>query len=123
MFGYQKIVEKKIREAIEKGELKNLPGEGKPLILEDDSRVPEDLRLAYKVLKNANCLPEEIELKKEILNMEEMLGKLTEEKDKYHLIKKINFNIMKLNSIGNKSLLLEENQIYYNKIVDKMDNK
>ncbi|MBN2060244.1 MAG: DUF1992 domain-containing protein [Deltaproteobacteria bacterium] len=123
MRGYINIVERKIREAIEKGEFENLPGCGKPLKLEDDSRVPEDLRLAYKVLKNANCLPREIELKKEISNMEEMLGNLPDEKSKYHLIRKINFTIMKLNSIRNKSPLLEENQIYYGKIVDKLDKK
>ncbi len=47
MFGYQKIVEKKIKEAEQKGEFDKLPGKGKPLILDDDSRIPEDLRLCH----------------------------------------------------------------------------
>ena len=38
MLPFQRIVEKRIREAQEKGELDNLPGSGAPLILEDDSR-------------------------------------------------------------------------------------
>ncbi|WP_420170527.1 DnaJ family domain-containing protein, partial [Paenibacillus larvae] len=37
----------------------NLPGQGKPLVLENWSSVPEDLRLAYKILKNSGHLPEE----------------------------------------------------------------
>jgi len=49
--GYEKIVEQRIKEAMEKGEFENLPGKGKPIPLEDDSHVPEDLRLAYKLLK------------------------------------------------------------------------
>ena len=58
--GYEKIVEQRIKEAMEKGEFDNLPGKGRPIPLEDDSHVPEDLRLAYKVLKNADCLPPEL---------------------------------------------------------------
>ena len=83
MFNYQKIVERKIREAEIKGVFDNLPGQGKPLNLEDNSNVPEDLRLAYKVLKNANCLPPELELKKEIRQMEDMLKNIPDEKEKY----------------------------------------
>jgi hypothetical protein len=31
--------------------------------LSEDPMVPEDLRMAYKVLKNAGCLPPELELR------------------------------------------------------------
>jgi hypothetical protein len=121
--GYEKIVEQRIKEAMEKGEFNDLPGKGKPLPLEDDSHVPEDLRLAYKVLKNANCLPPELLEKKEILQMEDMLAKIPDEKERYKLIKKINFKIMKLNEIGRKSPLLEENQVYFKKLIDKIADK
>ena len=108
---------------MEKGEFDNLPGKGKPLPLEDDSQVPEDLRLAYKLLKNADCLPPELLEKKEILQMEDMLTTIPDEKERYKLIKKINFKIMKLNVMGKKSPLLEEKQIYYKKLIDKMAEK
>ena len=121
--GYEKIVEQRIKEAMEKGEFDDLPGKGKPLPLEDDSHVPEDLRLAYKVLKNADCLPPELLEKKEILQMEDMLAKIPDEKERYKLIKKINFKIMKLNEMGRKSPLLEENQIYFKKLIDKIAEK
>ena len=121
--GYEKIVEQRIKEAMEKGEFDDLPGKGKPLPLEDDSHVPEDLRLAYKLLKNADCLPPELLEKKEILQMEDMLAKIPDEKEKYKLLKKINFKIMKLNMLGRKSPLLEEKQIYYKKLIDKISEK
>ena len=97
MFAFQKIVEERIREAQNRGEFNDLPGSGAPLDMEDDSHVPEDLRLAYKILRNANCLPPELKLKKEIRQMEDMLDGIPDEKEKYRLIKQINFKITKLN--------------------------
>ena len=47
----QIIAENRIREAQQNGEFDNLPGMGKPLEFEDDSNIPEDLRMAYKILK------------------------------------------------------------------------
>jgi TusA-related sulfurtransferase len=117
--GFHKIVERRIQEAQAQGEFENLPGEGKPLRLEDDSRIPEDLRLAYKILRNANCLPPELELKKEIRQMEDLLESIPDEKEKYRQIKRINFKIMQLNMMGNRSPLLEETQIYYNQLVKR----
>jgi len=120
MSGYLKIVEQRIKEAQDRGEFDNLPGQGEPLTLEDDTQVPEDLRLAYKILKNADCLPPEVEERKEIKKMEDMLEYIPDEKEKYKLIKKINFRIMKLNMKGGTSPLLEEKQAYYKKIVHKL---
>ena len=54
------IAEQKIAEAIANGELDGLPGAGKPLALDDDALVPEDLRMAYRILKNAGYVPEEV---------------------------------------------------------------
>ncbi|MBW1861314.1 MAG: DUF1992 domain-containing protein [Deltaproteobacteria bacterium] len=123
MFCYLKIVEQRIREAQENGEFDNLPGQGEPLNLEDDSHIPEDLRLAYKILKNADCLPPELEGKKEIRQMKDMMENIPDEKEKYLLIKSINYKIMKLNMMGKKSPLLEEREIYYKKLLEKFDQK
>ena len=61
MLALEMLAEKKIAEALERGELDDLPGAGKPLDLEDDTLVPEDMRLAYRVLKNAGYVPQDIE--------------------------------------------------------------
>ncbi len=99
--GFEKIVEDRIRSAQKKGEFDNLEGAGKPLTFPEDGFVPEDLRLAYKVLKNADCLPPEIELKKEIERTEDLLANMNDVAERYQLLKKLNFLIMKLN-VGRK---------------------
>lgn len=62
---FRKIAERKIEEAIERGELDDLPLRGRP-IPEDMAGVPEEYRAAYRILKNANVLPEELQLMQEI---------------------------------------------------------
>jgi hypothetical protein len=115
-----KIADQRIREAIERGELDNLEGKGQPLNLEDDRHIPEDLRLAYKILKNANCLPQEIELRKEIRTTESLLAGIKDTQEKYRQMKKLNFLIMKLNMMRPVSALFEEGQVYYEKVMDKL---
>jgi hypothetical protein len=116
----ERIAEERIREAQLRGDFENLPYRGQPLKLEDDRHIPEDLRLAYKILKNAGCLPPELELKKEIHNAEQLLGATRDEKEKYRQLKKINFLIMKLNMIRKVPVCWEEQQRYYAKIVEKV---
>lgn len=119
MKAFERIAEQRIREAQEKGEFDNLPGKGKPLNLEDYSGVPDDLRVAYKILKNAGYAPPELQLKKEIVQIEDMLATLKDEEEKYRQIKKLNFLVMKLNMMRGTSVNFEENQRYYEKLVDK----
>ena len=69
------IAERKIAEALARGELANLPGEGRPLALEDDALVPEDLRAAYRVLKNAGFVPPEVEALTEIAQLEALVSR------------------------------------------------
>jgi hypothetical protein len=74
MDALSRIVEARIREAIERGELDRLPGRGKPIDLEDLSRVPAELRLGFKILKDAGVLPEELALHEEVLSLERLLA-------------------------------------------------
>ena len=64
------IAEQKIAEAIARGELDNLPGAGRPLDLDDDALIPAELRLAYRILKNAGYVPPEVETLNEIAQLE-----------------------------------------------------
>jgi len=50
------VSERKIREAIERGELKNLPGAGKPVTIENFYFLPPEFKFAYTVLKNGGYL-------------------------------------------------------------------
>src|SRR5690348_17483079 len=68
------LAERKILEAIERGELDDLPGAGQPLELDDDALVPEDLRLAYRILKNAGYVPAEVGELNEMAQLERLIA-------------------------------------------------
>jgi Domain of unknown function (DUF1992) len=63
---FQRNVDEKIKEAIARGEFDNLPGKGKPLDLDAYFATPEHLRMGYSILKNADIIPEEMELLRQI---------------------------------------------------------
>lgn len=67
------LAEQKISEAVSRGEFENLPGAGRPLELDDDPLVPEELRAAYRLLKNAGFVPPELEARNEIASLERMV--------------------------------------------------
>jgi len=67
---FSRVAESRIQEAIARGEFENLPGAGKPLDLEEYFKTPEAVRMAYAILKNANCAPAEVELLKDISRLE-----------------------------------------------------
>ena len=117
--GFTKIVERRILKAQKKGEFDNLEGSGKPLKLDDGGCVSEELRLAYKILKNADFVPPEIELKKEIKLTEDLLAGMHDTAEKYRALKKLNFLIMRLNTLRNTSVVLEMPQQYEEKLVNR----
>lgn len=117
--GFENIVEERIRKAQERGEFNNLQGAGRPLNLVDDRHIPEELRLAFKILKNADCLPPEIELKKEILRTEELLANMPDTAERYKTIKKLNFLIMKLNASRQGNIQFELPQRYMTGVADR----
>jgi len=119
--GFDKIIEERIRAAQKKGVFENLEGSGKPLNLEDDRHIPEDLRLAHKILKNADCLPPEIELKKEIVRTEDLLSGMKDTAQKHRTLKKLNYLIMKLNAVRDTSIELEMPQQYSHKLVERLE--
>ncbi len=79
------MAEEKIKQAIRDGELDKLPGKGKPLNLEDISKVPEDMRMSYHMMKNSGYLPEEVKLNKELVSLRELIASCEDkdEKEKY----------------------------------------
>ena len=119
--GFEKIVEERILKAQKKGDFENLIGSGKPLKLNENYYIPEELRLAYKILKNADCLPPEIELKKEIKQTEDLLAGMKETSEKYRILKKLNFLIMKLNTMRDTSIMNEMPQYYMEKLVGHIE--
>jgi hypothetical protein len=117
----QLIAERRIAEAIQEGKLRFLEcWKGKPLPQEDDSRVPPDLRMAYKILKNAGYLPPEIETRKEIQRMEELIAATADEHLRVKQLKKLNALVFKLNTMRKRPLNIEAQDAYYTKIVERI---
>ncbi len=52
-----------------------LPGAGSPLDLDEYFRWPEDMRLAYSLLKSSGHVPEEVQLLREIGELKQRLAK------------------------------------------------
>ncbi|MCU6667876.1 DUF1992 domain-containing protein [Enterobacteriaceae bacterium H4N4] len=75
--------ERYILDAQRKGEFDNLQGSGEPLMLDDDSHVPADLRASYRVLKNAGYLPPELEQRKEAIELARLLSTVRRESADY----------------------------------------
>lgn len=69
----ESAVEERIKEAIARGEFDDLKGRGKPIDLDAYFNTPEDLRMAYSILKSNNFVPEEVEMMKEIADLKEKL--------------------------------------------------
>ncbi len=74
MWLIDRLAEARIQEAMAEGQFDDLPGRGRPLPLDDDALVPETLRVAYRLLKNAGYLPPELSLRREIRDAEALLA-------------------------------------------------
>ena len=69
------LAERKIEEAIARGEFDDLPGVGRPLDLDDDPLVPEELRVAYRILKNVGYVPPEVQTLNQIAELERYIAR------------------------------------------------
>jgi hypothetical protein len=92
-----RLVEERIEKAQREGVFDDLPGKGKPLKLDDDSSIPEDLRMTYKILKNSGCLPIEMELKKQIFSLRQLLDASIDPEIRKDLRRQLNLLILDFN--------------------------
>ncbi|MCI7569080.1 DnaJ family domain-containing protein [Desulfovibrio sp.] len=116
----QSIAERRIAEAQERGDFDNLPGTGRPLRLEDDSAVPEELRMAYKVLKNAGCLPPELADRKEINTVVDLLEHCQDERERVRHMQRLRFLVIRAKMRYQRPLHLEEDDPYYDRLLEKL---
>jgi hypothetical protein len=123
MWLIDRIAEAKIKEAGERGEFENLPGAGKPLRLEDDAHVPEHLRAGYRLLKNAGFLPPDVQVRKDIADVESLLSRTQEAELQRALSKKLNYLFAKLQQCKPTTHNLTLESQYYERLNQKMENK
>jgi hypothetical protein len=120
MLWFEAVAEQKIREAVERGEFADLPGQGRPLDLSGDPLVPEDLRVAYRILKNAGFLPPQLEAQKEIRDLEELIRGIEAGPERSKALRKLQLLNAKLSASrpGGGNLRVEAE--YYDKLVERL---
>lgn len=114
------LAEQHIREAQERGEFDNLPGAGAPLALDDDALVPEELRVAYRLLKNAGFVPPELDAHCEIRELEQMLQAVEDNGRRSALLSRINF-LLGRSAAGKRRGDLRIESVYFEKIAEKLE--
>ncbi len=120
MYFIDAIAEAKIKESEAKGDFKNLSCKGKPLTLEDNSMIPAELRMAYKALKNAGYLPQEMQLRKDIHSALDLLESMEEEKERYCQMQKVNVLFEKIKHMRGQKISIDSEDAYYQTIVERM---
>jgi len=114
------IAERRIREAQERGEFDDLPGAGAPLDLEDDALVPAELRAAYRVLKNSGFLPPELEIYREIRDVEQLLQRVADDDERVRVMSRINF-LLGRSAAGGRHGDLRIDQEYFERLAERLE--
>ena len=117
------LAEEQIQAAIRRGEFDNLPGSGKPLELDDDSGVPDELRVAYRILRNAGCLPPELTLRNKIHQLESLLDQVELAAERRSVRRRLCLLKARLAMQGHEGNLLVHEQAYRQKLVDKLSRQ
>lgn len=114
------IAEQKIAQAMQERDLNSPKWKNKPLPLEDDRFVPDDLKMAYKILKNSGYLPPEIEDRKEVKRIEDLIAATEDEHERLKQMKKLSVLMMKIDAKRSFSSSISEQQDYYQKVVERI---
>lgn len=117
----QNIAEERIREAQEQGAFDDLPGRGEPLKETDESGIPEELRMAYHILKNGGCVPPEVEERKQIAALADMIDQDCDEHVKLQQMRRLEALILRTKLRSGRSLALHAaDDVYLDKILDRV---
>ena len=115
-----RIAERKITEAMKTQDFTSSKYKNKPLPLEDDSNIPADLKMAYKILKNSGYLPPEIEEKKEVQRLEELIAATEDEHERLRQMKKLNVLLLKIDAKRPTPSNIAQQDDYYRKVVERI---
>lgn len=112
------IVERKIAEAVERGDFDDLPGAGRPLEIEEDLLVPAELRVAYRLLKNAGYVPDEVKLFAEIRSSEQLLMQASAEEERVAATARLRVLLERLGS--GRAMPMQAQADYFERLVERL---
>lgn len=114
------IAEQKIAQAMQEKDFTSPKWKNKPLPLDDDKFVPDDLKMAYKILKMSGYLPKEIEERKEVKKLEDLIISTEDEHERLKQMKKLNVLLMKMNERRDAPVNIPSQSEYYRKVVERI---
>jgi hypothetical protein len=117
MQGFEAIVEQRIVEAARRGDFDDLPGAGQPLELDDDRLIPEELRIAYRILRNAGYVPPEVQILKDVAELERLVH-ASEGMQRSVALKKLRLLTMQMSASRSGNLQLEA--AYYERMAERL---
>lgn len=117
-FAVDAVVEERIQEALRRGDFDDLPGAGRPLDLDDAPLVPPELRVAYRILKNAGFVPPEILERREIAELERAITGIADVEARKRALAKLAVLRTRLGARRGRNLAL--NAYYERKLVEKL---
>jgi len=115
------LVENKLAEAIRRGELSGLPGQGEPLVLDDDSLIPEELRMAYRILRNAGFVPPEVVALRDIGDLERHIEELPKGDSRTRAMRKLQLMRARLEADGRFNHALGVSTPYAHRLLDRLE--
>lgn len=118
----ERLAERRIREAVERGDLDDLPGAGRAIPPELElAGVAAELRVAYRILKNAGFLPEEVQLRREIDEVSQLLQECAVNGDEEaRLTRRYRLLLQKLGESRAGNLMLQN--AYFPALARKIDS-
>jgi hypothetical protein len=115
-----RLAEQRIRQAQEEGLFEDLESAGRPLVFEDETWIPEDLRIAYRMLKGAGFVPPELELRNEIINLRSLVETIDDDRERMKKLMELNFKLLSFNLSRKKPLQIEDFPEYEYRVASKI---
>ncbi|HVO87779.1 MAG TPA: DnaJ family domain-containing protein [Casimicrobiaceae bacterium] len=115
----ESLAEERILSALRAGEFDDLPGAGKPLKLDDEPLVPEEVRAAYRVLKNAGLVPPEVTALSDLAQIRREIELADDDQARRRACLRLAVLEAKLESTGRR---LPRQSPYYDRIVDRFSD-
>ena len=117
------LAEQKINQALTEGLDFNSPRWKNKALPKDDPNIPEELRIAYTLLKNSGFTPPELDLRKDINRLQDLLDRETDEGARLRQMEKLNFLLIKLDLNRQHKNTISSQDDYYRKIVERVKKR
>jgi hypothetical protein len=115
------IIERRIAEAQLRRDFDDLPGAGQPLALDDDSLVAPELRAAYRLLRNAGYVPEEVQLLRELGSVEQLIAQAVDEADRAVASARLRYLLDRLGA--NRRASMQWQADYFQRVIARLEER